>query len=193
MSVYESGSDIVITSTSLSTKGTIKMGETPVVTVNEGTPGVELYGEGNLVVTQAREATAATAGRNLTLRAGGAKAAGTDLAGGDLILQGGINTGSGLGGAVKLQTAPAGSTGTTDGTHATAVEVRPNGDVLLGLSGLAAAATGGFAWIPFMATAPSGAPGTETGHVPICYCAADNKLYINEAGTGTWVASAAFS
>lgn len=265
MAVYESGSDIVITSTSLSTKGTIKMGETPVITVNEGTPGVTVYGEGDLLVTQDREATAATAGRNLTVRAGGAKLAGTDLAGGnakvaggistgtgtsgvelhgckagstgttdntpealmvvtagsvvidgdqnttikidrnsaagtaksltvsaggaksgetntagnDLILQAGIGTGTGGGGKVSIQTAPAGSTGTTDNTLATALEIDKNGSVQAGKASLAQAATDGFLYIPLILTgAPSGTPSAKSGYAAICYSAVTGKIHL---------------
>ena len=46
----------------------------------------------------------------------GASASGTDVAGGDHILAGGIGTGSGAGGQVKFQTAAAGGSGSTQNT-----------------------------------------------------------------------------
>ena len=46
----------------------------------------------------------------LTINAGGAT--GNDLGGADLFLQGGLNTGSGLGGAIRLQTSPVTTSGT---------------------------------------------------------------------------------
>lgn len=59
-------------------------------------------------------------------------AVGTDTAGASLTLQGGTGTGSGAGGAINLQTAPAGSTGTTVGTPATALSVASTGLVTIG-------------------------------------------------------------
>lgn len=267
MPIYESSGNSVITSTSGATKGTVSVGEgsAPVAVFNEGTPGVTLHGEADLLVTQDREATAATAGRNLTLRAGGAKLAGTNLAGGnakiaggistgtgtsgvelhgckagasgtddntpealltvtpgsvaidgdanttlalerntaagtgksltinpggaksgetntaggDLILQGGLNTGSGAGGKVTIQTAPAGSTGTTDGTRATVIEADSAGNVQLGKSAPAQGATDGFVYIPVIQTGnPSGTPTAKAGFAPMGFCATTGKLCI---------------
>lgn len=264
---YEDGSgNLVITSSSDATKGIVKIGDgsAPIAQFNEGTPGIALYGEGDLVVAQDREATAATAGRNLTLRAGGAKSGGTnlaggnakiaggistgtgtsgvelhgckagssgttdnapealltvtpgsvaidgdantslalerntaagtgknltinpggakagetDMAGGDLVLQGGLNTGSGAGGKVTIQTAPAGSTGTTDGTRRTVLDCDSKGNVQAGLTNLAQNATDGFLYIPLVQTgAPSGTPTAKAGFAPIVFCAATGKIY----------------
>jgi hypothetical protein len=60
-----------------------------------------------------RHTTAATAGNNLTIKAGGAYSTGTNLSGGVLILSSGIATGTGSAG-VQIYTTTAGSTGTTD-------------------------------------------------------------------------------
>jgi hypothetical protein len=63
-----------------------------------------------------RNTTASTAGKAMTIQAGGAVASGTDLAGGDLILKPGISTGTG-GSNLRLQTyTRALSTGTSDNT-----------------------------------------------------------------------------
>jgi hypothetical protein len=62
-----------------------------------------------------RTLTAATAGRSLTVQSGGAVSGGTNLAGGDLMLKGGISTGSAKS-SIKFFTATNGSSGTTDRT-----------------------------------------------------------------------------
>ena len=67
----------------------------------------------------ARNVTAATAGQNLTVQAGGAVSGGTDLLGGDLILSTGTATGTAgtgfQGNAVRLYAAQSGQgSGTTD-------------------------------------------------------------------------------
>lgn len=56
---------------------------------------------------------------------------GTDSAGSDISIAGGKGTGSGAGGSVKLQTAAAGSTGSTANTLTTHVEINSAGLVLL--------------------------------------------------------------
>lgn len=52
---------------------------------------------------------------------------GTDVAGADITVASGRGTGSGAGGSVIIQTAPAGSSGTTAGTLTTRVTVKPSG------------------------------------------------------------------
>ncbi|MCX6724163.1 MAG: hypothetical protein NT155_03285 [Candidatus Staskawiczbacteria bacterium] len=75
-----------------------------------------------------RETTAATAGNNLTITAGGAKSGGTDLAGGNLILTSGVATGAGTS-QITFNTYPAGSTGTADATVTTALQIMGDGTV----------------------------------------------------------------
>jgi hypothetical protein len=65
-----------------------------------------------------RMATAATPGVTLTIKAGGAKSGGTNLAGGDLILQPGVSTGTGTGGVI-IKAYPAGGSGTADNSPST--------------------------------------------------------------------------
>lgn len=72
-----------------------------------------------------RHTTANTAGNTLTVTAGGATSGATDKAGGALILQGGLSTGSAESG-VTIQGCVAGATGTTDGTQATMIQVLGN-------------------------------------------------------------------
>jgi len=72
-----------------------------------------------------RHTTANTAGNTLTITAGGATAAATDKAGGDLILTPGLSTGTGESG-VQIKGVPAGSTGTADGTQTLGIQVLGN-------------------------------------------------------------------
>lgn len=57
---------------------------------------------------------------------------GTDTAGTDLTIRAGAGTGSGAGGNIILQTANAGSSGSSVNSHATAVTVDDAGDLLVG-------------------------------------------------------------
>lgn len=59
----------------------------------------------------------------------GTGGSGTDVSGGDIILAGGRGTGAGAGGSVKLQTAAAGTSGTSLNTLATHVEVTSAGGI----------------------------------------------------------------
>jgi len=82
------------------------------------------YFNGNLakIIGMDRHTTANTAGNGLTLKAGGATLLATDKSGGALILQGGLSTGTGESG-VTIQGCVAGSSGTTDGTQTTKIQV----------------------------------------------------------------------
>lgn len=57
---------------------------------------------------------------------------GTDIAGASVTIAGGRGTGTGLGGSVLIQTAPAGASSATPGTLATIVEVNSAGNVIIG-------------------------------------------------------------
>jgi len=72
-----------------------------------------------------RHTTSNTAGNILTITAGGATSGATDKAGGALVLQGGLSTGSAESG-VTIQGCVAGASGTTDGTQTTAIQVLGN-------------------------------------------------------------------
>lgn len=69
-------------------------------------------------------------GSDLTINAGGGYVGGTNRNGGNLYLVGGISTGSGVSN-VYLQTATAGSSGTTDVTPTTKMSILGNGDIEL--------------------------------------------------------------
>jgi len=58
-------------------------------------------------------------------------ALGTDIAAADFRIGGGRGTGTGLGGEILLQIAPAGSTGSIQNNHATALAITSNADVVI--------------------------------------------------------------
>jgi len=72
-----------------------------------------------------RHTTANTAGNSLTVQAGGATSGATDKAGGDLILQPGVSTGSAESG-VQVKGCVAGASGTADRTLTNAIQVLGN-------------------------------------------------------------------
>ena len=63
--------------------------------VSSPTNEISLSGQANRKIWLERMTTAATAGKDLTIEAGGAVSGGTDLAGGNLVLDSGIATGNG--------------------------------------------------------------------------------------------------
>jgi len=77
------------------------------------------------VVSLERHTTANTLGNTLIITAGGATSGATDKAGGALILQGGLSTGSAESG-VTIQGVVAGASGTTDRIQTTAIQVLGN-------------------------------------------------------------------
>jgi hypothetical protein len=86
-----------------------------------------ISGQSAQTIGMERHTTSATAGNALTIQAGGAFSGSTDKAGGDLYLKTGTGTGSGTAANIYLQTAAAGTTGTTDRTPATRVTVNSSG------------------------------------------------------------------
>ena len=86
---------------------------------------LSLGGLANRIIWTERGTVADTAGYNLTVRVGGATVGATNKNGGQLILTGGISTGTGTS-SVLLQTCPAGSTGSSDNTLATMLEITGN-------------------------------------------------------------------
>jgi len=76
-----------------------------------------------------------------------------------------------------------------------ALKLKAAGGVMLGDNSaeIAAAATTGHLQIPSVPTAPTGNFTAETGHVGLCFCRADSKLYAKVPGSTTWVAGAVFA
>lgn len=93
---------------------------------------LSLAGEGAKNLYMLRNST--TSGQSLTVQGGGAKSGGTDLAGGDLILAGGISTGNAsTGGFIRFQTpTPAAGSGSGSNLPSTKVVIDPNGRVGIG-------------------------------------------------------------
>ena len=87
-----------------------------------------------------RNTTAATAGQTLTINAGGAYLAGTNLAGGNLLLKAGISTGTGTS-SIIFYTAPAGSSGTADNAPTEKMRIDSVGNVGIGLTPTASQGT----------------------------------------------------
>jgi hypothetical protein len=92
---------------------------------------LSLSGSASQTFWMERNPTANTAGNSLTVESSGATSGATDKNGGDLILSSGIATGAGSSN-IQFQTAPAGSTGTTDRSPATAMTVTGAGNVGIG-------------------------------------------------------------
>lgn len=116
----------------------------------------------------------------------------SNTAGTNFTIAGSIGTGTGAGGQIILQTAPAKTTNTTQNTLSTAVTITApvSGQlpsVVLGSAALATTATDGFLYIPSGAGAPTGVPTTFTGRVPLYYDSSSNILWIYIAATG-WAA-----
>jgi len=86
---------------------------------------LSLGGNAARIFWMERHTTANTAGNTLTITAGGATAAATDKAGGNLILQGGLSTGSAESG-VTIKGCVAGASGTGDRTQTTGIQVLGN-------------------------------------------------------------------
>jgi hypothetical protein len=88
-----------------------------------------LFGNAADQLVLVQRSASATAGRNLTIQAGGAT--GTDLAGGELRLSSGIATGSGSS-FISFYTATAGASGTTDRTPTEKMRITGAGNVGIG-------------------------------------------------------------
>lgn len=90
------------------------------------TSAITITGQAAQTIGMIRELTASTAGNNLTLQAGGAVSAGTNLSGGNLILASGVSTGTGSS-TIQFNTYNGGSTGTTDNPSFTALTLSATG------------------------------------------------------------------
>ena len=96
--------------------------------------------QGNITLGNNRDRTVSNsatahdvAGKDLTISAGDTTAGTTDnIAGGDLILQGGQGKGTGAGGSITFQVADGGSTGSTLNSLSTAMTIADDGKVGIG-------------------------------------------------------------
>ena len=108
---------------------------------------------------------------------------GTNIAGASLTMAGGIGTGTGAGGSVIIQTAKAGSTGSTPNTLVTALTIDQNANIVMGTAALATTATNGFLYIETCAGAPTGTPTSFTGRVALVFDTTNNKIWVYN---GAW-------
>ena len=92
------------------------------------------FANGQNASLQIADTAVGTTGKNMTIAAG-SPAPGTtsDIAGGGLMLQGGRGKGTGAGGSVTIQSAPATTTGSSNNNFAGGIEVKGNhtGDIVL--------------------------------------------------------------
>jgi len=86
---------------------------------------LSLGGNSARIFWMERHTTANTAGNTLTITAGGATSGATDKNGGNLLLQGGLSTGTGESG-VAIYGCVAGASGTTDRTQTIAIQTLGN-------------------------------------------------------------------
>ena len=114
----------------------------------------------------------------------------SNTAGANWTLQGSIGTGTGAGGQVILQTAPAGGSGTSQNALATALTLTAPAatqqpSVVVGNQALATNATDGFLYIPSCNGTPSGTPTSFTGRVPLVINSNTNAVYFYSGGAWT--------
>src|SRR3990167_5010105 len=117
--VISSASNVLAEALRINKSGNVGIGTTGPTNL------LSLGGNAARIFWMERHTTADTAGNTLTITAGGATAAATDKAGGALILQGGLSTGSAESG-VTIQGCVAGASGTADRTQTTAIQVLGN-------------------------------------------------------------------
>lgn len=98
------------------------------ITINAGKT-IAYDGTAGSSISIARNTTSDTAGQNFTVQSGGATSGATNKNAGNLILASGVSTGTGTG-SILLQTAPAGSSGTSDNAVATVATINSTGIIL---------------------------------------------------------------
>jgi hypothetical protein len=120
---------------------------------------------------------AAPVAQTLSVQSVGAGTSNT--AGANLTITGSQGTGTGAGGSIIFQVAPAGSSGTAQNALVRALAVTSGKSVVVGdnTAALATNATDGFLYVPTCAGTPTGTPTAQTGTVPIVVDTTNNKLY----------------
>lgn len=117
----------------------------------------------------------------------------TNTAGVDWTHNASKGTGTGAGGKLVFQTAPAGATGTAQNTLVPALTltapaqrggVTQQPSIVLGNAALATADTDGFLYIPTCAGTPTGVPTANTGRVALVYDTTNHQFWIYD---GAWL------
>lgn len=111
----------------------------------------------------------------------------SNIAGVNTTIKGSIGTGTGAGGQFIFQTAPAGTTGTTQNALATAltitapaVNMQPS--IVVGNQAVATNATDGFLYVATCAGTPTGTPTTFTGRVPMVFDTTNSQFWFFTGG-----------
>lgn len=106
----------------------------------------------------------------------------SNVAGANFTIAGSQGKGTGAGGDVAIQIAPAGSTGTAVNALADALRVKGAGSVLVGIASVATNATDGFIYIAANAGTPTGTPTTRTGYIPAYIDTTNSQLWLYMSG-----------
>jgi len=130
-SIYMLGLNDIDFATNNATTSLLRLKSNGNVGISTSAPDamLSLDGQSARTIDMIRQTTAATAGNNLTVKAGGAYSAGTDLAGGNLLLSSGVSTGT-RASNVQFQVYPAAaSTGSADNAQTTAITISETGTI----------------------------------------------------------------
>ena len=107
----------------------------------------------------------------------------TNTTGQNWTFNGSKGTGTGAGGDIILQTAKAGTTGSTQNTLAQSFRITSAGSVLNGpTSALSTSAADGFVYVPTCAGTPTGTPTTQNSMVPIVFDTTNAQFWIYTGG-----------
>lgn len=160
-----------------SSSSTIGWSSASTVNVSGGTPDLFLLRRAAANLQFGNIDAAAPVAQTLSVQS---VVAGTsNTAGANLTITGSQGTGTGAGGSIIFQVAPAGSTGTAQNALARALAVTSGKSVVVGdnTAALATTATDGFLYVPTCAGTPTGVPTAQTGTVPIVVDTTNNKMY----------------
>jgi len=124
------GSEIQFHTATPGASGTADNFPTPKMWIDSN-GNVLLNGDTSKFFAMAQPIVPDTAGNSLTVRAGGATTPATNKSGGNLILDGGISTGTG-GSEIHLRTATPGASGTASNLPSTKMTISGNGNVGIG-------------------------------------------------------------
>lgn len=106
----------------------------------------------------------------------------SNTAGANTTINGSVGTGTGVGGDIIFNSAPAGTTGTAQNTLKAALTLKGTGSIVLGNAAIATNATDGFIYIPTCAGTPTGVPTAATGRVALVYDTTNHQFWIYDSG-----------